>query len=113
MRLYPRAGQVAVAHEGQRYKPGPDGGFDLPEEAGRFLHSFHSGGKPLWETDIERQHRLIAEEAERRKDPATLLSAVEQLVSAAKAPAAAAPAPEPEAPKSIPKAAPAKAADGK
>jgi hypothetical protein len=37
----------------------------------------------MWETDVERQQRLIGEELERRKDPATLLSAVEQLVKAA------------------------------
>jgi hypothetical protein len=51
----------------------------------------------MWETDIERQHRLIAEEAARRADPRTLLDAVEQLVQAAQAtavPAAVAPAPK-------------------
>jgi hypothetical protein len=93
MRLYSRDGATAVSHGGATYTAGPDGGFDFPEEAGLVLHAFHAGKAPLWETDIERQARLAAEQAELRKDPATLLDAVNQLVAAAQAAAPAPPAP--------------------
>lgn len=85
MRLYSRTDTAAVEHDGVHYEPENDGGFEFPEDVGEHLHGFHTGGKPQWETQIERQHRLMGEEAERRKDPATLLSAVEQLVKAAQA----------------------------
>jgi hypothetical protein len=108
MRLYTRTGATAVAdpQHGQ-FKAGQDGGFDLPDALGQRLHGFHIDGQPLWETDIERQHRLIAEEMERRKDPATLLDAVQQLVQAAQA-ASAAQAAQADAPAAKP--APAKKA---
>jgi hypothetical protein len=79
-----------------------NGGFDFPDDVSDRLHGFHYRGQPMWETDVERQQRLIAEELERRKDPATLLSAVEQLVKAASATSALtqpqAPAPAAEQP---------------
>jgi hypothetical protein len=113
MRLYSRTGVTALDDpEFGTFQADETGGFDFPDEVSDRLHSFHMRGKPMWETDIERQQRLISEELERRKDPATLLSAVEQLVKAAQAtsvltalvstpepatPAPAAPAaPEPE-----------------
>ncbi len=100
MRLYPYpAGTTThVDHGGVRYEPQPDGGFDFPPDLTGLLHSAHANKQPLWETSIERQRRLIQEEAARRADPATLLDAVEKLVRAAEAT-------DPE-----PKAAPAKAA---
>lgn len=115
MRLYSRTGAAAVGDPVYgRFTPGADGGFDFPEELATKLHAFHDGGHPMWETAMERQQRLIAEESARRADPATLLAAVEQLVKAAQA---TTPAPEPvpadpepvkaEAPKSAAKAAPA------
>lgn len=85
MRLYSRTDTGAVEHDGVHYEPEGDGGFEFPEDVGEQLHSFHTGGKPQWETQIERQARLMNEEMERRKDPATLLSAVEQIVNAAQA----------------------------
>lgn len=86
MRLYSRTGASALDDpEYGHFEAGPGGGFDLPDDLSDRLHSFHLAGQPMWETDVERQHRLIAEEAARRQDPATLLAAVEQLVSAAKA----------------------------
>lgn len=109
MRLYPRAGQTALAHAGQTYTAGGDGGFDLPEYVALEVHAFHANGKPLWETDIERQHRLIAEEAERRKDPATLLDAVNQLVAAAQATVPPPPAAPPKTPRARSKSTPAAA----
>lgn len=101
MRLYSRTEASAVTDpvSGEQYGPGKDGGFDFPEPLGTQLHGFHANREPLWETDIERQHRLIAEEDARRADPATLLGAVEKLVAQAEA------KPEPAA-----KKAPAKAA---
>ena len=96
MRLYSRDGATAVSHGGETYTPGHDGGFDFPEHVGLELHGYHAGKVPMWETDIERQHREAAELADQRKDPATLLDAVNQLVAAAQAvaPVSATPAPE-------------------
>ena len=92
MRLYPRDPSTAsVEHGGVRYDLASDGGFDFPGDVSDTLHSFHVRGEPMWETSIERQRRLIAEEAARRADPVTLLEAVEKLVAqaAAGSPAAA------------------------
>ena len=108
MRLYSRIDANAVSHAGQLYKPGDEGAFDVPEHIGRELVTFHAGGRPLWETDISRQNRLIGDEMARRKDPATLYEAVELILKAAQA----ATSPEPQA-KTPVKAAAAKPADGK
>jgi hypothetical protein len=84
MRLYSRReGTSAVAHGGVTYTPAADGGFDFPNEVSDQLHRFAIGGEKLWEDSIERQRRLMAEEAARRADPATLLAAVEKLVAQA------------------------------
>lgn len=86
MRLYSLMGTVALDDpEHGTFNADETGAFDFPEEVADRLHAFHFRGKPMWETEIERQQRLIGEELERRKDPATLLSAVEQLVKAASA----------------------------
>lgn len=93
MRLYSRTGATALDDpEFGHFDAGPDGSFDFPDDLSDRLHGFHVAGRPAWETDVERQHRLIAEELERRKDPASLLSAVEQLLAAAKATAQGEPA---------------------
>lgn len=93
MRLYSRTGATALDDpEYGHFDAGPSGGFDLPDDLSDRLHGFHVAGQPMWETDVERQHRLINEELERRKDPATLLAAVEQLVNAAKSSASPSPA---------------------
>lgn len=104
MRLYSRTGATALDHPVHgHFEPGPDGGFDFPNALSDELHAFHPGGRPAWETEIERQHRLIGEEKARRQDPETLLSAVEQLMRAAQAasvvsaPPAAEAVPEPAA----------------
>lgn len=99
MRLYSRTGATALDDpEFGHYDANKDGAFDLPNELSDRLHGFCVNGQPLWETDVERQHRLITEELERRKDPATLLGAVEQLVKAAQATQAADPEPAKPAP---------------
>lgn len=79
MRLYSLMGAASVDSGGVHYDPQPDGGFDFPDALSDHLHGFHSGGKPMWEDATERQRRLIAEELERRQDPASLLAAVERL----------------------------------
>lgn len=84
MRLYSRReGTDHVTFGGARYEAADDGGFDLPPDLTDLLHSSHVGGEQQWETSIERQRRVIAEEAARRADPRTLLDAVEKLVQAA------------------------------
>ncbi|MET7746204.1 hypothetical protein [Streptomyces sp. NPDC005385] len=84
MRLYTLTGATALEDpEFGKYEADEQGGFDFPNELSSRLHSFHVGGKPAWEDDIERQRRLMTEELERRKDPATLLDAVQQIVMAA------------------------------
>ena len=86
MRLYPRDDSTAsVQHGGVRYEATADGGFDFPGDVSDQLHRFHVRGEPMWETSIERQRRLVAEEAARRADPRTLLDAVEKLVAQAEA----------------------------
>ncbi|WP_333746049.1 hypothetical protein [Streptomyces sp. IBSBF 2950] len=86
MRLYSRTGVTALDDpEFGTFHANEDGGFDFPDEVSDRLHNFHLHGQPMWETDVERQRRLVTEELERRKDPATLLNAVEQLVRAAQA----------------------------
>ncbi|MHB9861975.1 hypothetical protein [Streptomyces sp. YIM S03343] len=113
MRLYSCTGVIALDDpDFGTFQADEAGGFDFPDEVSERLHSFHLHGRPMWEDDVERQRRLIAEELERRKDPATLLGAVEQLVKAASATAALTdPAPAPVSapgPKKAAKRAPAK-----
>jgi hypothetical protein len=86
MRLYTRTGATALDDaEYGHFEAEPDGGFELPDDLADRLHGFAVRGRPLWESDVERQHRLAEEELERRKDPATLLGVVEQLMKAAQA----------------------------
>ncbi|RPE39749.1 hypothetical protein EDD90_2766 [Streptomyces sp. Ag109_O5-1] len=109
MRLYSRTGATVLDDaEYGRFEPDKTGAFDFPDDVSDRLVGFHFRGRPMWETDVERQQRLIGEELERRKDPATLLSAVEQLVKAAQAVSQVpAPAPAPVVEETV-KPAPAK-----
>lgn len=93
MRLYTRTGATALKdpETGTEYQADDLGSFMLPEELAEQLVSFHIGGQPAWETEIQRQRRLMAEDLERRRDPATMMDAVQQLVNAARS---VAPAPE-------------------
>jgi hypothetical protein len=92
MRLYTRTGATALDDpEYGRFDAATDGGFDFPDDLSDRLYRFHIDGKPAWETDIDRQARVMAEEMERRRDPATLMSLVEQLTRRAEE---TAPAPE-------------------
>ncbi|MFD0393338.1 hypothetical protein ACFQ3Z_16020 [Streptomyces nogalater] len=70
MRLYSRMGVTALDDpEYGNFQADETGAFDFPDGVSDRLHGFHYRGKPMWETDIERQNRLINEELERRKDP--------------------------------------------
>lgn len=85
MRLFTRTGATALDDpEYGHFDADEQGGFDFPDDLSDRLHKFAFRGRPAWETDVERQHRMISEELERRKDPATLLDAVQQLVAAAR-----------------------------
>ncbi|MFJ6085170.1 hypothetical protein ACIQI8_27555 [Streptomyces sp. NPDC092369] len=85
MRLYTRTGATVLEDpDFGTFNADEQGGFDFPNELSSRLRAFHVEGRPVWEDDIERQQRLLNEEMERRKDPATLLGAVEALVAAAK-----------------------------
>lgn len=55
------------------------GAVEVPQELGLLLHRTHIGGRKAWEDDAERSTRLAEEDLARRKDPATLLAAVEAL----------------------------------
>lgn len=84
MRIYSRRGAVAIDDpEYGRFEAEPDGGFDLPDDLSDKLVRFHQRGIPLWETEIDRGQRVTSEDLERRRDPANLLDAVQQILSAA------------------------------
>lgn len=86
MRLYTRTGATALDDpEYGHFDADDQGAFDFPDDVSDRLRRFHVAGQLAWEDDIERQNRLISEEMERRKDPATLLEAVEQIMRAAQA----------------------------
>lgn len=104
MRLYPLTDTGAVDAGGEHFEPADDGGFDFPGPLSDQLHAMAIGGVRQWEDAIERQHRMIAEEAARRADPATLLAAVEELVAAARRTAQAEPAEAAEPAKAAPAA---------
>lgn len=85
MRIYSRRGAVAIDDpEYGRFEPEADGSFDLPDDLSDRLVRFHQRGVPLWETEIDRGQRVATEDLERRRDPANLLDAVQQILSAAK-----------------------------
>lgn len=85
MRLYSLTGASALDDpEFGHFDAEEDGGFELPDDLAERLHKFHFAGRQSWEDQIERQARLMSEEMERRKDPATLLEAVELLVAASR-----------------------------
>jgi hypothetical protein len=97
LRLYSRANAGVVCHGGQTYTPGDSGGFDFPDDVSDVLHRFAVRGQKLWETDIERQQRILGEELDRRRDPASLYDAVAKITAAAEALPPAPPAARPKA----------------
>ncbi len=82
MRLYSRTGATAVDDpEFGHFEAAPDGSFDFPDDLSDRLVRFHRRGQPMWETQIDQQARLGSEDLARRRDPATLYSAVDSLVA--------------------------------
>lgn len=78
MRLYTKTGATQIGMHpvyGGPFTPNANGAFDgLPEGLFAELH-----GRPGWETEDERAHRLATEELDRFRDPAELLKAVREL----------------------------------
>jgi hypothetical protein len=60
-----------------------DSSVTVSEDYGRLLHGRFVGGVRAWEDEPERHARLVAEADAHRRDPATLLAAVEALQAAA------------------------------
>jgi len=82
MRLYTRTGATALDDpEFGHFDAAPDGSFEFPDELSDRLVRFHRRGQPMWETQIDQQARLGSEDLARRRDPATLYSAVDSLVA--------------------------------
>jgi hypothetical protein len=111
MRLFPVGGDVpAVDHpEFGHFEPDADGGFTFPPALYDHLHRSAVGGRGQWETDIERQTRLIGEEHVRRQSPEALYEAVRELVDTAQTAKAQAAAPAKTAAAPAAKTAPAAA----
>lgn len=90
MKIYSKFGASEVeSPEFGIFEAGADGGVEVPEELGNFLHIQSVNGEKAWETEAERHNRLVAEEHARRSDPAYLATIVEELaaqVAAANAP---------------------------
>lgn len=86
MRIYSRTGATLLDHpEVGQITADDDGGFDLPHEVAETLLRFGVGGKPLFEDELQRNQRILREEMERRRDPATLMAAMQRLVEATEA----------------------------
>ncbi len=85
MKLYSLIGHASIADPvyGNFERDDSDGSFELPMELARTLHAVHINGKPAWEDESERLGRLVAAEDARRRDPATLLAAVQAATAAA------------------------------
>lgn len=96
MRLYSLTGATALDDpEYGHIKAERDGTFELPDDLADRLLRFHHRGSRLWETEIDRGQRLVSEDLDRRRDPAALLDAVQQILAAAQlARSVTAPAPE-------------------
>ncbi len=72
MRLYPKRGDVTAVNSPQgRFECLDDGGFELPEPLASHLHS-----TPDWETAVERERRKLADDLERKRDPASALDEI-------------------------------------
>jgi hypothetical protein len=131
--LYSQIGADAhVDPEYGRFAPDPQtGAFHFPDEVSDRLESFAVKGRKLWETEETRAERLHGVELARRRDPASMLTVMEEnaalvrqlteltaALASAQLGRAAAPAPDPggevraiaEAAVDAPAEAPAKAA---
>jgi hypothetical protein len=79
MRLYSLVGADShVDTEYGRFTPDEVGGFDFPDEVSDLIGGFAVKGRKLWETETERADRLHGLEMARRRDPASMLTAMEE-----------------------------------
>ncbi len=79
MRLYTLTGAARVDDpEFGSFTANPDGSFDFPNPLSNKLHGFAFGGRKAWESDAEREQRIVSEELDRMRDPATLLAAIKE-----------------------------------
>lgn len=91
--LYSTTGVESIRHGEKDYDADEHGVFSLPDHVAAELHPIHVGGQRAWEDENERVTRLEAERQARRRDPSTLLDAVEKLIAPSN-PVAAAPSAE-------------------
>lgn len=78
MRLYSQVGADShVTPDGTRYTPDDVGGFDFSDEVSDLIGGFAVKGRRLWETETERADRMHGMEMARRRDPSSLLAAME------------------------------------
>ena len=84
MRLYTLTGAASVSNdEHGTFEVDPEtGAVEVPEALGRILHGTCFGGRRVWEDDAERSQRLVAEDLERRRDPAVLYDLLQQKLAA-------------------------------
>jgi hypothetical protein len=79
MRLYSLVGADShVTPDGTRYAPDDAGGFDFPDEVSDPIEGCAVKGKRLWESEPDRVERLHGMEMARRRDPASMLTAMEE-----------------------------------
>jgi hypothetical protein len=78
--LYSQIGADAhVDPEYGRFTPDPQtGAFHFPDEVSDRLESFAVKGRKLWETEETRAERLHGVELARRRDPASMLTVMEE-----------------------------------
>jgi hypothetical protein len=80
MRLYSLVG--AIAHEDPEYghfeADEADGSFAFPDDVSDVLVTLAVRGKRLWETEEQRAERMHGLEMARRRDPASVLTAMEE-----------------------------------
>ena len=95
MRLYTLTDAASVGNDDYGdFEVAQDGSVQVPEPFGQFLLAQHTNGEAQWEDDAQRNARLVAEELERRRDPASAYDLLAQIV-AQQAPAAQVLVPEP------------------
>jgi hypothetical protein len=79
MRLYSLMGADShVTPDGTRYTPDDAGGFDFPDEVSDPIERCAVKGRRMWETEGERADRMHGMEMARRRDPASMLTAMEE-----------------------------------
>lgn len=65
--------------DGTVYTADEQGRFELPDAFADVLLAVYVAGEKAWDSEGERQTRVLTKEQERRRDPAELLGAIERL----------------------------------